>query len=145
MEHKTPAYANPQNPYRQYLLNKVETATPLMLIIMLYDEAIKMCSLAKADIGKDKQSVHTKLLKAQKIVTELTVSLNTEAGGEVAENLKTLYLYLHARLVEANIENNEEKIDESIKILKELREAWDVVNQESRKIMLSKTGRISHA
>lgn len=137
-------YANPQNPYRQYLVNKVETATPLMLVIMLYDEAIKMCVMARADLGKDKESVHNKLVKAQKIVTELTVSLNMESGGEIADNLKSLYVYLHMRLVEANIENNGEKIDEALKILKELREAWNVVNQESRKMMLQQTGRVTY-
>lgn len=137
-------YANPQNPYRQYLVNKVETATPLMLVIMLYDEAIKMCVMARADLGKDKESVHNKLVKAQKIVTELTVSLNMESGGDIADNLKSLYVYLHMRLVEANIENNGEKIDEALKILRELREAWNVVNQESRKMMLQQTGRVTY-
>ena len=103
MDQNTPLYARTGNPYRNYLRNSVETATPLMLIIMLYDEAIKMCALASQDIGINKESVHNKLIKAQKIVTELTVSLNMEAGGEVAENLKSIYIYLHMRLVEANI------------------------------------------
>lgn len=134
-----PPYQNPANPYRQYLVNKVETASPLMLIIMLYDEAIKMCSLAVDDMGRNKESVHNKLIKAQKIITELTVSLNMDAGGDVAENLKALYVYLHMRLVEANIENNAVKAEEVLKILKDLREAWHTVNQENRKIMLRQT------
>lgn len=139
-----PQYPNPNNPYRQYMVNRVETATPLMLIIMLYDEAIKMCSLARTDMGKDKQSVHNKLIKAQKIITELTVSLNMESGGEIAENLKSLYVYLHMRLVEANIENNGDKVDEAMRILKELREAWNIVNQESRKMVMQQTGRVTY-
>lgn len=129
--------------YRQYLRNKVETATPLMLIIMLYDEAIKMCQLARQNMGSNKEEVHNNLIKAQKIVTELTVSLNMDAGGEVAENLKSIYVYLHMRLVEANIENSNEKIDEALQILKDLREAWHIVNQENRKNMLHHTGGIS--
>ena len=136
MEYKNPAYQNPANPYRQYLVNKVETASPLMLIIMLYDEAIKMCTLAVEDMGTNKESVHNKLIKAQKIITELTVSLNMDAGGEVAENLKSLYVYLHMRLVESNIENSADKVNEVLRILKDLREAWHTVNQENRKIML---------
>jgi flagellar protein FliS len=138
---QNPTYGNPAiNPYRQYLVNKVETASPLMLIIMLYDECIKMCEQAKADIGKNKESVHNKLIKAQKIITELTVSLNMDQGGEVAENLKALYVYLHMRLVEANIENNASKIDEALRIMRELREAWHTVNQENRKLMLQQGG-----
>ncbi|HOX28686.1 MAG TPA: flagellar protein FliS, partial [bacterium] len=49
--------------YKQYVRNAVETATPLMLIIMLYDEAIKMCALAIDDMGINKESVHNKLIK----------------------------------------------------------------------------------
>ena len=138
-----PAYPYPGNQYRKYIKNAVETATPLMLIIMLYDEAIKMCSLAAQDMGINKESVHNKLIKAQKIVTELTVSLNMEAGGEVAENLKSIYVYLHMRLVEANIENNKEKADEVTRILKDLREAWHIVNQQNRKSFLQSQGGLS--
>lgn len=133
----------PGSPHKQYMKNVVETATPLMLIIMLYDEAIKMCAMAIADMGKNKESVHNKLIKAQKIVTELTIALNTEAGGEVAENLKSIYLYVHMKLVEGNIENNVQKVEESMKILKELREAWTTINQQNRKLQLSQTGQIS--
>jgi len=134
---------NPSDPYRKYLRNAVETATPLMLIIMLYDEAIKMCTLAAQDMGVNKESVHNKLIKAQKIVTELTVSLNMDQGGEVAQNLKSIYIYLHMRLVEANIENDRGKVEEVLRILKDLREAWHIVNQQNRKNMLQQTGGIS--
>ncbi len=147
---KPPTYSKPGfanagggDPYRKYIVNAVETATPLMLIIMLYDEAIKMCSLAIQDIGVNKESAHNKLIKAQKIVTELTVSLNMEAGGEIAENLKSIYLYLHMRLVEANIENNKGKIEEAMRILKDLREAWVIVNQQQRKSVINSDGGIS--
>jgi flagellar protein FliS len=131
------------NPYRKYMVNSIETATPLMLIIMLYDEAIKMCSLAIQDMGVNKESVHNKLIKAQKIVTELTVSLNMEVGGEVAENLKSLYIYMHMKLVEANIENDKEKVEEVLKYLKDLREAWQVVNQQHRKNLIQQHGGLS--
>ena len=56
-----------------------------------------------------------------------------DAGGEVAENLKSIYIYLHMRLVEGNIENNKGKVEEVIRILKDLRDAWNIVNQETRK------------
>ncbi len=139
---KPPNYNNPHKEaaYRQYLVNKVETATPLMLVIMLYDEAIKMCSLALQDIGVNRESVHNKLIKAQKIVTELTVSLNTAAGGEIAENLKSIYIYVHMKLVDANIQQDSAKIEECLHILKDLRDAWNIVNMETRKSMLQSGG-----
>lgn len=132
------------SPHSQYKKNVVETATPLMLIIMLYDEAIRMCTLAIADMNIEKESVHKKLIKAQKILTELTVALNMESGGEVAENLKSIYVYAHTKLVEGNIENNKEKVEEVLKMLKELRSAWHTINQENRKILLQQTTNFSN-
>lgn len=131
------------DPYRQYSVNRIETASPMMLIIMLYDEAVKCCQIAIQDMGKNKENVHNKLIKAQKIVTELTVSLNMEAGGEIAENLRSIYLYLHMRLVEGNIENNANKVEEVLSIMKDLREAWQIVNQQNRKGMLNDEGGLS--
>lgn len=127
------------SPHSQYKKNVVDTATPLMLIIMLYDEAIRMCTLAIADMNIDKESVHKKLIKAQKILTELTVALNMESGGEVAENLKSIYVYAHTKLVEGNVENNKGKVEEVLKMLKELRSAWHTINQENRKMLLQQT------
>lgn len=142
MEQKPfPAYGG--NPYAKYKTNSVETASPLMLVLMLYDEALKMCRQALADFGKDKENVHNKLIMAQKIVTELTVALNPEVGGELVENLKSLYIYMHMRLVEANVENDREKIEEIVNLLTELREAWQHVSTEQRKNIVRQAGHIT--
>lgn len=128
---------NYNNYLKQYQLSNVLTASPVMLIVMLYDEAIKMCNMAKIGFNdKNRETVHNALIKVQKIITELTVALDTNNGGEVAENLKSLYIYLHRRLVEANVEYSIEKVEESLKILISLREAWQQVTVEARKQML---------
>lgn len=125
------------DPYKRYQLNAIETASPLMLIIMLYDEAIKCLKYAKVDmINKNKEGQNSKLIKVQKIITELTASLNMEAGGTIAQNLKSLYNYMHSSLVDANINNKPEKIDEIHNLLVELRSAWHKVNTEQRKNLL---------
>lgn len=142
MEQKPfPTYAG--NPYAKYKTNSVETASPLMLVLMLYDEAIKMCKTAVNDFGKNKETVHNKLIKAQKIITELTVALNPDVGGELVENLKALYIYMHMRLVEANVENDKKKIEEILNLLVELREAWKHVSTEQRKNIVRQAGHIS--
>lgn len=137
------AWSPQNNPYLKYKTNTVETASPLMLVIMLYDEALKMCKQAIADFGQNKESVHNKLIKAQKILTELTVALNPEIGGELVDNLKSLYIYMHMRLVEANVENKREKVEEVVNLLSELREAWQHVSVEHRKSMVRQVGNIS--
>ena len=142
MEQKKPYQSHP-NPYKQYRMNMIETSSPLMLVLLLYDEAIKLCGQAIGDLGKNKESVHNKLIKAQKIVTELTVALNTEVGGDLAENLKSLYVYLHMRLVEANVGNDRKKIEEVVAILKDLREAWQHVSTEQRKDIVRHAGHVT--
>ncbi|MEW6200637.1 MAG: flagellar export chaperone FliS [bacterium] len=131
------------DPYRQYRLNMIETSSPVMLVLLLYDEAIKLCEQALKDLGKNKESVHNKLIKAQKILTELTVALNTDVGGDLAENLKSLYVYLHMRLVEANVHNDSKKIEEVLTILKDLREAWQFVSTEQRKGIVRQAGHVT--
>lgn len=143
MEQQRPIATYTVNPYAKYKTNSVETASPLMLVLMLYDEAIKMCGMALAGFGKDKENVHNKLIKAQKIVTELTVALNPEVGGELVENLKALYIYMHMRLVEANVEKDKSKINEVLNLLIELREAWKHVSTEQRKNIVRQSGHIS--
>jgi len=131
------------NPYRKYQMNSIETASPLMLVLMLYNEAIKMCQQALSEFGKNREGVHNKLIKAQKIVTELTIALNMEVGGELAENLKSLYVYIHTQLVQANVEQNADKIQEVLKILTELREAWNQVTVEHRRNVVRQAGYIN--
>ena len=46
------------------------------------------------------------------------------------------YLWFQLVPVEANIENNKQKVEEVLKILKDLRDAWHIVNQQNRKSLL---------
>lgn len=55
------------------------------------------------------------------------MSLNKQEGGQIAENLDALYMYMTNLLMKANIENKTEPIDEVIKLLVELRGAWEVI------------------
>src|SRR2546423_7811272 len=71
----------------QYQRAQVETASPVRLIILLYDGAIRFCMTGLDAMRRgDLESQHTHLLKAQRILAELMGSLDREAGGEVASN-----------------------------------------------------------
>ena len=50
--------------------------------------------------------------------------LNMEAGGEVAERLDGLYTYVLGRCYEANAQRDAAGLDEAIKLLTPLRDAW---------------------
>jgi len=60
----------------------------------------------------------------------LLASLNVEAGGELARNLAGLYDYMTFCLIAANRTNNRKSVDDVIKLLAELREAWIVIDPQ---------------
>jgi flagellar protein FliS len=58
------------------------------------------------------------------IIAELQGSLNAEAGGEIAGNLERLYVYVQEKLVEANTQQTQPPLTESIRLLTTLHEGW---------------------
>ncbi len=109
----------------EYQKNAVNGASPLQLVIMLYDGALRFMeagkhAMRKGDLEKQNQS----LQRAQKIVRELTSCLDVKEGGEIGKNLFSLYVYVNNELVRANVEDSAEPIDRCIRILSDLRESW---------------------
>ncbi|MDD2430589.1 MAG: flagellar export chaperone FliS [Firmicutes bacterium] len=119
------------DPYALYKKTKIETSSPAELVNLLYDEAIKCCKMANRAIEAKKiDSAHTNLVKVQDILDELSCSINTENGGEVAENLLALYGYMKRRLIEGNIKKDTAIISEVYELFASLRQTW----QEAMKI-----------
>lgn len=106
---------------------QVGTASQGRLILMLYDGALKnLRSAQNSIIHKDINGAHNSLIKAQDIIRELNITLNTDAG-EIAHNLRNLYLYMLKCLVEANVAKDTGKVEEVIELLSTLKEAWDSI------------------
>ncbi len=117
---------NLQYAQRAYTNTMVKTsASPVDLIIMLYDGAIEHLNRAvfyinQGEISKKNQSIS----KVVAIIEELLSSLNMEVGGEIAKNLQALYIYMITEITRANIRNDIEKIRHIEFLLKEIRSAW---------------------
>ncbi len=117
----------------KYLRAKVETATPTQLIVMLYDGAVRFCSLAAEAMAIhnfEEQNINIK--RAEDIVCELMGSLNQEAGGEVAANLLRIYTYLYQELVQANLNDDIEALKRVLVHLEALRESWVELDKQAR-------------
>ncbi|MGZ9586262.1 flagellar export chaperone FliS [Paenibacillus marinisediminis] len=117
--------------YQAYQKNKYETASPHRLISMLYAGAIKFVnqSIVFLDSG-DYKSAHQSLLKAQDIVCELISSLNEREGGEIASNLKNLYLYMIEQMVGANLNKSSETLPVVVEMLQSISSAWNEMGKE---------------
>jgi flagellar secretion chaperone FliS len=111
--------------YRSYRQTDVSTASPMKLVLMLYDGAITFLSRSAeyAEAG----DVRNRTLfanKARDIIQELNNSLNTEVGGEMAGQLRRLYHFMNRHLLQATAANRAEGIREVIGLLSTLREGW---------------------
>lgn len=117
------------NPYNQYKQTQITTANQGKLIVMLYDGAIKFLNIALDNMSpRTYDVVNNNIIKAQDIITELLLSLNMDEGGEISQNLFNLYMYFKRQLLEANIKKDQEIIIHVIKLLKELRDAWEQIS-----------------
>jgi len=118
-----------KNPYNQYKQTQITTANQGKLIVMLYDGAIKFLTIALDNIEPKKYDVvNTNIIKAQDIITELLLSLNMDEGGEISRNLFSLYMYFKKQLLEANIKKDPQTITHILKLLRDLRDAWDQIS-----------------
>jgi flagellar protein FliS len=124
------AYKNALSTYKE---TRIKTASQGQLIIMLYDEAIKQLDKAlellglnssgKKDPGKIEQ-IGKAVMKTEEIITELMVSLDFEQGGEISQNLFSLYTWFNRELLEANIKQDIQRVTVVRNMLNELRDAW---------------------
>lgn len=114
------------NAYAQYNNNKVLTAKPAELTLMLYEGAIKFCNMATTAIeNKDIPKAHTNIIKVEKIIDYLRQTLDMKY--EVAQDFENIYLYLSDRLIEANIKKDKEILEEINMHLHAIRDNWKEV------------------
>ena len=128
-------FGSNQRGVNQYANVSLETgvvaASPSKLIVMLYDGAISACYCAiKHMQNQDIEGKGNMISKAIMIIESgLRNSLDKKAGGEIAESLDALYHYMSDRLYLANLKNKPEPLHEVIKLLSELREAWEEISK----------------
>ena len=108
-----------------YPTNAIETASPEQLTLMCYDGALRFMRRAIRSIeDAERQDASYNVGRAQAIVNELNVTLDMEAGGEIASNLRSLYLFVNRHLADAIVTSDAKKVQESIDIIANLRGAW---------------------
>ena len=121
-----------QNPYEEYQRNKILTASPAELTLMLYEGAIKFCNIAIMGIEQnDMEKAHTNIMKTQRIIEEFRNTLDRKY--QVAEEFDKIYVYVLQRLFEANIQKDKEILEEVNTHLRSLRDTWKEVMKRCNK------------
>jgi flagellar secretion chaperone FliS len=108
-------------------------ATPHRLVSMLFDGLFESLAKAKGAIGNGDIEIKGRALgKAVAIVEEgLRASLDLKGGGKVAQDLNELYIYVARRLTWANFKNDIEAIDECVRIMKPVQDAWNSISPDA--------------
>lgn len=115
-----------QQAYAKYGNNKVLTASPGELTLLLYEGAIKFCNIAAVAIEKkDMEKAHTNIVKAEMIIEEFQATLNHKYP--VAEDFDKLYKYIYGLLVDANMKKDLELLEKATDELRGMRDTWKEV------------------
>lgn len=138
-------FGSPQRGIQQYanigLETGVSAASPNKLIVMLYDGAILACHLAVRAIQNQEIEARSQSISKAIMIIEsgLRLSLDKKAGGQIALSLDALYAYMSNQLYLANIKNSIEPIHEVVRLMSELRQAWEEINQQHPSTQASTT------
>lgn len=130
--------AKVKNYQKEALKTRVAGADRYEIIQMLMAGALEKMVFAKVAIEKKHMEAKSEhISKASAIIEALRGCLDFNVGGEVTENLYSLYSYMIERLVDATMKNDPEIIDEVSGLLKEIKSAWDAIPFEVRQQTLS--------
>ncbi len=121
-------------PYAAYQQTGIKTASKGKLIVMLYEGALQNIYAASRLFDSDKklpvnsiEKFHSHIVKTQEIITELMVSLNMAEGGEIAQNLMSLYQFFNRELMDVCINHDYTKLQSIGKLVGDLCESWKIV------------------
>ncbi len=106
----------------------VATQSRGRLIVMLYDGAIKFLKLAIRELQAENYAAKGQYIgRAQDIINELNAVLDMDGGGEIAQNLRKLYVFMGRHLRQANAKRDPQMIQEVIDLLEELNQSWKAI------------------
>lgn len=123
-------YCSARNASGQYskmaVQTGIESASPHRLIQMLMEGVLEKLARAKGFMQRNEiRAKGQQIGWAISIIEGLKASLNKAEGGEVAQNLEDLYIYMEQRLIAAGRENDPAILDEVSGLMRQIKEAWD--------------------
>lgn len=119
-------------PATEYLRNRVLTASPEELRLMLLDGALKFAAQARLGLEKaDHEAAFAGFTSCRNIITELMTTIRRDPNPELADHMKALYSFMFTTLVEAGFERSPAKVDTVIELLQFERETWVLLMEKN--------------
>ncbi|MDR7119203.1 flagellar export chaperone FliS [Rheinheimera soli] len=108
-------------------------ADPHRIIQLLMQGSLENMAKAKGAMErKDFAEKSRTVSKAMSIISALQHSLDMDVGGEVSQNLWSLYDFMVNHLMQASRESNPAKVDDVIDIMIKIKSGWDAIPVEDR-------------
>ena len=118
----------------------VADASPTRLVQIMFEQVLTHLATAGGCMGRirDNRPVNEVLIKGKAIgkavalIGQLNSTLDRERGGQIAENLGALYVYMMSRLTLANASNDPLIVAEVDKLVREIKSGWDQIVTDAR-------------
>ncbi len=108
-------------------------ASPYRITQMLFEGFIERVNQAKGYMESRDYEKKSKFIgKAIGILNGLQGAVDPSYNEELGNRIIGLYEYMKNRLNDANIENSVEALDEVIRLITPIKEAWDQIPEEVR-------------
>ncbi|MEI7892576.1 MAG: flagellar export chaperone FliS [Myxococcales bacterium] len=120
------------NPLAQYRQVQIRTSSPGELLIALYDGLFRFLTVAKLTLPQPAKrgQAGEAISRAYAIISELYASLDHSQYPELCKNLEAVYDFCMVRLTYANLHNSPPAIEEVMRVLTPIREAFVVAVRE---------------
>jgi len=120
-----------KDPARAYRESAVRGASPVGLIVILYEEIIRSIRRAQRALGAGKiEDRSNALTHAIEVVGHLQGVINFEKGGTLAQELVTFYSLARAKLLEANVKPQDKLLEDLAVEFAKMKEAWQRVERD---------------
>jgi|SRR5450631_498469 flagellar protein FliS len=121
-----------QRAHKEYLESRVLSASPVVLIQMIYDVAITSVKAAMEKLAAgDAMGRARDVSKAQAAIAELMVSLDHDAGGPLSRELERLYRFSQAEILKGHAQRSVDAFKNAQSVLVTLAEGWEGVCEQT--------------
>ena len=118
----------------------VADASPARLVQIMFEQILSQLAIAQGCLERinDNRPLNEvvakgkALGKAIRLINQLNATLDMERGGQIAENLRALYLYMLERLTVANVTNDARIVAEAASLVRKVKSGWDQIVTDGR-------------
>jgi flagellar protein FliS len=111
----------------------VADASPARLVQIMFEQILAQLATAQGCMQRidnnlplpDVVAKGKALGKAIRLIDQLNNTLDMERGQKIAENLRSLYVYMLARLTLANVTNDAQIVAEVMSLVQKIKTGWD--------------------